>query len=69
MRRVRRSKKPLVNAGFGPSVSELFHLRFTEVRRMGEGEKNHFLAGYGTDVVVHGHDLDARDPLDHRFHD
>ena len=25
---------------------------------MGQGEENHFLAGYRADVMVHGHDLD-----------
>lgn len=35
---------------------------------MGEGEENDLLASYGADVVVHGHDLDAGDLLDHRLH-
>ena len=47
----------------------LLHLCFTEVRRPGEGEKNNLLAGYGADVMVHGHDLAADDLLDHRLHD
>ena len=45
----------------------LLHSCFTAVRRPGEGEENHFLARGGANVVVHGHDLDANDPLDHRF--
>ena len=33
-------------------------------------EKDHKLfAGFRADVVVHAHDFDAGDPLDHRFHD
>ena len=52
-----------------PRPETLPHLCVPEVRRPGEGEKNHFLAGYRADVVVHGHDLDASDLLDHRLHD
>ena len=47
----------------------LFHLCFTEIRRPGKGEENHLLAGYGTDVVVQGHDLDAGNLRDRRFQD
>jgi hypothetical protein len=50
-------------------IETLFHLCFTEVRRLGQGEKNHLLASCGANVVVHGHDLDASDLLDHRCHD
>ena len=58
------------NAGYGPYASiNAISSCFTEVGRPGEGEKNHFLAGSGTDVTVHNHDLDAHDLLDHRLHD
>ncbi len=54
-------------AARGIQPETLFRLCFTEVRRPGEGEENDLLAGYRADVVVHGHDLDAGDLLDHRF--
>ena len=38
---------------FARRLESLFHLCFTEVRRSGEGEEKHFLAGYGADVMVH----------------
>ena len=37
--------------------------------RLGKGEENDLLAGYGADIVVQGQHLDAGDLLDHRFHD
>lgn len=40
---------------------------FSDVGRLGEGEENDFLAGDGAEVVVHRHDLDVGDPLDHRL--
>jgi len=52
-----------------PDSKTLSRLRFTEIRRPGKGEENHLLAGCGADVMVHGHDLDAGDLMDHRFHD
>ncbi len=47
----------------------LFHLRFTEIRRPGKCEKNDLLAGLNADIMVHGHNLDAGEILDHRLHD
>ena len=44
-------------------------LPLTEIGRLGQGEENDLLAGYCADVMVHGHDLDAGDLLDHRLHD
>ena len=62
--------KRLVNAGYGPYASRnAVSLGFTEIRRLGKSEKNHLLASHGADVMVHGHNLDASDLLDHRLHD
>ncbi len=44
-------------------------LRFAEVRRAGEREKNDLFADFGADVMVHGHDRDASNLLDHCLHD
>ena len=56
--------------GITPTHSEtLFHLCFPAVRRPGKGKENDLLAGFRADVMVHGHDCDASDILDHRFED
>ena len=42
-------------------------LRFPKPRRFNQSKEHDFLAGDGADVVVHAHDLDAGDFVNHRF--
>ena len=49
-------------------LAPLFFLCLAEGRSRGQGENNHFLAGYRANVVVQTQHLHPGDLLNHRFH-